>query len=506
MQRISSARFAVMISILAATMTAHALHAAPPDADPMAWSPPAKPPELRDAYSRDEYDTRFAAALEEIRQQIDAAKDWPDGLRIVYLWPRVDNATDVLKVGDIITKVDGGRPPPALPYMPGYGPDDCVVYSPASGQSRDVHDPNKLAQITWQKFPDRLHRYLRGKERDAKWDDAMLVAIAAGEAEIDDAPLAEMALHQAQLAGYRGDLLPVLSARLAQLQGRYTDAMALGWPSLNDRKKLPADPNDAHDLLTAVMRSAQMDFKLTAAEQLYRKFPNSIIFPGDQGDLNAKDIQRMVDRYLQSPRQPFPPPTERLQNIPTTEMAEEFHSIEGNSNPAQWAAWFLAHQKDGYFKLHGHTASIKLLPGLANLDAQVTFNFKSQIPGEDPTGHYMAVGLFDANSKDAKELLEVRVQSDGGIVIQGRPTRPMLITEMSPRPIADSPQKPGDIRITLIGQQVEVNVNGRRVYYGPAFSDEVNRRLGLWIMFMRINGETTSILWNRVDMEKEADE
>lgn len=447
--------------------------------DPMAW--PAEPaiPLLRALLPPAEYQRRFRAARAAIDVDLLARPDRPTEGELVYQVDPGSRAEQLgLRVGDIVTAMDGVLMEDRKSHAPVQGPRTLTFWSPRGGmrtvQADDTPRFGFFSQGGWR--PDQA--YARSAERDPRWDDAMLVA---GATFRDDPDLAETALQHAQQAGYEGRMLLPLAARIAFAECRFADCLAFGWQVLIKRGSV------GEELALILYKAALLDFKLDQAIELAQKYPGAIE--------NPEPIIELARSYRALPPDSSPSPIAMLSKLKRSPVVRlEGLNISNFMQATQALNQSSAEEfnKDGHLDLvipSEHQHPMGLSPGFANIAVTVKFDCRQTDDQATRFDRCVRVALFNVKSELPKYVLpsdaiDVEVTDDGIEVGAFGASKlhfracPPLLPERCRRTLC----------VVILHHRCEVTIDGRRIFYGPVLSDETKRQYNLFIQIVGLSG------------------
>ncbi len=320
-----------------------------------------------------------------------------------------------------------------------------------------------------------VQAYWNGKDRDPRWDSAMLVACIHCD---DDPPLAQSALAQAQQAGYHAWLLPALAARIAWRDWRFQDTLDFGTFAI----KL-APPDRAPIIARWMYGAAKADFKLQLAQGLSRQYPVAV-----QDDRPAlRKALRLVRSF--TPRQRLIPADAAAQMTSvdhSTELAT-FH-VDGSVDAPNQISQFI---NTGTLTLKAPAGQYQLFafkPTAPNVELSAHFHFK-------PVGHSddwdpsLNFGIVDLGTRNVAQI-KISLFPQGLIDFDG-PGPGVGISE-TPTPAWD---QDGTIRVLVIGPDVQVFIDNKMAFYGPIRAPADTRKLGFMIQGVGVRTSVTNVIW-----------
>ena len=382
--------------------------------DPMAWQSPAQMPAIKPILDPGDFQNRFQAALKQI---------------------------------DTTTLTDVG--PVQLP----------------PGQPIDIDQAWYPAQAYW-----------NGKDRDARWDSAMLVACVHCD---DDPALAQSALAQAQQAGFHGWLLPALAARIAWRDWRFQDTLNFGTFALK-----VAPPDRVPIIARWMYGAAKADFKLQLAQGLSRQYPVAV-----QDDRPALRRALRLARSF-SPRQRLLP-SDAVEQLTAVDHSGELATIHVDGSvdsPGQISKF----SDSGTLTLRAPPGQYQLFafgPTASNVELTAHFHFKPTAGKSDDWEPSLNFGIVDpAIPKLAQIKISLFPQ---GLVDFDGPGPGVGISE-TPAPAWD---QDGTIRILVIGPDVQVFIDGKMGFFGPIRAPADTRKLGFMVQGVGVHASVSNVSW-----------
>ena len=322
--------------------------------------------------------------------------------------------------------------------------------------------------------------YWHSPQRNAKWDQQMFVACSV----FDTKPsLAQAALQDAWQAGYKGWLVPALSARIAYNQWRFGDALNFGSFALADA---PADrkPIIARWMYGAAKANYKFDeaLRLAAAYQL----------------VDGDEITRLHDAvraYRAAGAAPRLDPLAQLSALSETDLSSrlELIHVRGSIKSPEQTNGF---KKTGRMVMQAPLNELQIFafgPQAANVELTAEFEFHAQGSKQNQEERSLTFGIVDPADKG-------ELQCDVSLFVNG-----MVDAEASGPSIGVSEfpppkwKKEGAIRIIVLGPDVEVFVDARRVYFGPIRARVEKRELGFMFRVSGVHGEISKVTWKKIE-------
>ena len=293
-----------------------------------------------------------------------------------------------MKIGDIITAIDQteliyqwspwGRKtvPQTLHYVTSKGESKSFTIQPGIVGIRNVS----------YRRPDLW--YIRHGQRNSKWDQYVLVALAT---QMSNPDLAETAWFYAFKEGYKEDVLSIWSSVfIAYYQG----APSLAWSRLKQLKKMKSKPPlilFPHEEYSIALANGNIADMYSILEK-YSSLSNAIIFH------TINDIKGLMQQVKHSPM-PKLPPTQQAENMKRVDIIQQSIALDSNYvSYNRFASFkegtpFRFKQSVGYFKdIYFGTKE-----PLHNAELKTTFTIK-KMPGESRFANVFVVGMVDKNS------------------------------------------------------------------------------------------------------------
>lgn len=464
--------------------------------DPMDWKPPVDPPDVRARYGDEAY--RKLAKAARAKVDLSALRD-PGrpfgGVLVQEVLP--DSPAELLGIhsGDILMAIDGTP-------IGSHGADQdmnaarngqaqqLTFWSPRAGQRTVTIQAGKIG-VRCYAGPRLAETYARSAQRDASWDDDMLVACST---YMTDPLLAETALFHARKAGFVGTLFTPLASRIAFNECQFADALAYGWPDWSASRKL------SRDTVKTYHTAALLGFKLEQALDLSKRYPLDL--PKDDA------VSAMVAAYRAMPKSNLSNPMAELENVRRT-RTHRYTAFAPNLDrtnvpESEWAASHLNDNQVMSLNVpSGSYASMLLVPGFANVSLAAHFDVHDSDRDDTGFGRAICFGLFDmTRSMDQGPMpvdaIKVTLLTDGpiGVAAFGLPETRFAL----PRPAAAGTRLEGTIHIVVLHNRCEVTLDdGRRIFYGPVTSDESKRRYGFFIQAVGVSGDVPPPVWERLE-------
>jgi hypothetical protein len=223
-------------------------------------------PKPRELLKGEVWSSRYAAALKKI-SRVELEKDMGPvfSLSVIYVVRNLQADQNGLKKGDCIAAFDGVpvRGISAVPFQRRGGRNRVEVWS-GNEKKTVTFEPGAMGLSFTERWCPEL-AYLRGNERNAAWDDLLLVA--AWEYATDP-ELAETALFHAHKAGYKGWMLPALMAVVSAWGNRPDLALAYGYLSYSTTPEHSLQP-----ILATTCGAALEECRLEVLRELTEKYP-----------------------------------------------------------------------------------------------------------------------------------------------------------------------------------------------------------------------------------------
>jgi len=431
--------------------------------DPLVRDVPAERPPLRELLTGKEFEARYAAAAAKLvdRQEWERSKAPVLGLRVIAVFPDAQVAGSVSS-GDVLARMDG-----VLLWGDAF-PDS------ESPRVLEYHSAAENASKTLRVLPGRLGvqpgihwrpelAYLRGRHRDPKWDDLVLVAIAGRGADPD---LAETALARAVAAGHPQDeVTDQIAAEIALLQNRPEVASAFAWFA-----EQALDPKTDSVSRLLLIRVALANHHLEDALRIVRTGP------GVLEDLKPAGLQRLIGLHKSRPEgeRALAAPSARAEGmfrdplVPRLLGGDRFSATRGV--PQLRAGGPLTMEaRTGHFQTRVFesaeptpdvdlTVEAAVTPDGSGLDHYLR-QFLLKLYPADPPEAAAADPLYDP------DLLAVAVSEFGEVRLQlGDSATEFRFVDPTVGGLTGGPCR---VRVARVGGQAEIFLNGHRVYYGP---------------------------------------
>ncbi len=462
--RAGATRQALGILLLAATLPAAAI--AEPSAiddpkDPMYWIPPKGKPAPRTVLAEEAFAPRFAAALKELDlAALEKSREPDRAVRVVGVTR--GGTADRLGIvfGDLILEVDGTpvTTPRQFNALRKKEP-QLLAWQTAAGTRKEGDiQPGKIG-IRSVSYDRPELRYLRGKNRNARWDREMVVALARYGRDPD---LAETCLARAAAAGCTGPVMDRAVLDVSYAQARYDAVMDQAWLMLQ------ADPK-SFDIAHLFANAALYSYKLPAACMMLERFPEMTPSLLTQRSVMEQLINE--HRALPPERRLAPPPSETARNKLRDDLllrAKPYGPPGGRP-----------HLPKDPFETHKMNFDSGLImtfgPPLDSLEIQLDFALHSRVLDEEENHlkeFRVRVGQYDGDDPvrgyKSHNVLTITFTVWRGITLQFAKIPSLYDEQTCPAPLAGFTLG-GDnvLRIIADAGRLEAFLNGRRLFYGP---------------------------------------
>jgi len=323
--------------------------------------------------------------------------------------------------------------------------------------------------------------YWHSDNRNAAWDDAMLMACSIWTTRPD---LAEAALARAQDAGYKGWILPALESRIALSELRWDDSVAYGCAAIDEA---PAEWKPI--IASWVFTTAMQDYKFELGQKLAGDY--SLVKPGDM-----KVVNKAVADYRARPSDPRLDPaaaiaaglqeidhTKRITHVP---VKDDFDAVRVKATLDNSGRAVLAPPP-------GHWQLAELGPPLVNVDLSLHFHFKANGAKHAGMDRDLTIGLVEPREKDV-DLCRVDLSVANEVL-------PAVYGMEADMPVVPAPDwaKDGTLRIIVLHQDMEILVDGQRYYYGPCRLAEDGRRIAFFLKVFDVNATVSQLSWKEID-------
>ena len=378
-----------------------------------------------------------------------------------------------MRVGDIITAVDQTeiiyqcstwnrkQIPQTLHYVTSKGESKSFTIEPGLVGVRHIS----------YRRPDLW--FIRHGQRNAKWDQYVLVAIAT---QISNPDLAETAWFYAFKEGYKKDVLSTWSSVfIAYYQGSPT----LAWNRLKELEKMAPKPplllfpREEYAIALANGNVADM----YAVLKKYNYLERGIIFHTEN------DIKGLMQQVKSSPM-PKVPPAQQAENMERVDILKE--SIALDSSHVSYNL-FSSFKKGTPFRFKQSVGSFKDIyfgtrEPVHNAELKTTFTIK-KMPGKSRFANMFAVGMVDKNSDSISQgpfpgLPELMVYFEcpgynlpnSNVLWIGYSKLNKFFAASAPRMKFDG-QQVHSLRMIKVGNAGEIFLDGRRIAYVPLQPD-----------------------------------
>lgn len=437
--------------------------------DPLVWEKPAAPPPFRPLLKDEEFTARRKKLLDALGELSVLEKSpLPEfGFRIVHVDSDGLAARLNLRVGDIIFKVDDHEL--RGPKFAGRDwRDRLECYSDRDRKNRTVSVQPGLLGIRLDRHARPELGYLRGTNRNPRWDRDVLTGIVAAESDPD---LAETAWNRALMAGYpRDSFCSVWGATLALAQGRPEVAADFAWFPLDEGRKARR-----FEQPLPLFRAAIANYKLREAVELARAFPDQFVDdPETLEALVAVHQARSADRKVVSP--PSVVAKSMLRENLLNRLVPLDYSTRIVFLPLLRGTGNLKFRLEAY---HKKAVWLGTPTPVRNVELHVRYRMAptSAAPAGDKR---VFVGLV--NPDVAPEEVERGGSPDEVLAVEAFVHNPLRISQGFPptnvwsddASLKTDGSATNDVRIVCVNGQAEIFVNDKRILYAPV-SDVVSR-------------------------------
>lgn len=472
--------------------------AAASQADPIEWRKPDKAAEFREVLKGNDYTLAFKQAASKIDIAALEKADQPiAGQRVLAVLPGTQAARIGLKVGDLVTMLDGAQVwehflrSPDQPQM--------MTFVDKAGTRRNAQiQPGMIginARFQWQAE----FEYLRGRARNPRWDKEVLVGILMRSSNPD---LAETALHHAVHAGLTPDqLIDGVGAEIALEQGRNDAALDFVWSALVEHDTRPAQLNP-----TVLYRAAIANYKLDVAAEVLNDYA------GAQSAEPAM-LRRLAKMHRARPVQErsLPAPSEQVAGLRRLDLAPVLEPAS-DLTPKEWKDVLMNGMsfQQVVHSSHFDLLAFKFNPAVRDMEAVVKLTIRPT--DNDKTEYARAVEVFlsdlSENRAESKFIGNVRKANQLYVGLHSETSnavQPIILSHSGisgttivfedPMIRLDGKQEI-ELRLLRIGGQGEVFVNGRRMLYVPI--DEKIDNLGFTLKIIGMTVEVKELHLNKL--------
>lgn len=455
------------VGVLLACLAIHGSSARGAEAvDPLVRSIPSQRPPLRELLMGEQYETRYAAAVKKLG---DWSK-WSDsqapvlGMRLNGVFPG-GQVQGVVEPGDVLTHFDGkllwGDSIPVDEQ-----PHELKYYSAAANALRTMRlQPGKLGVeplLSWR--PELL--YLRSKNRDPAWDELMLVGIMNRGVDPD---LAETVLARAVRAGHPQDeVTDQIAAEIALMQNRPAVASEFAWFA-----EQALDPQSDAVSRLLLFRVAIANYHLEDALRLVEHQAEML------EELHPAALKQLIALHKSRPEgeRALPPPSERAHAMYADPLIPR---LMGSDRPAAVTGIPLL-RKGEPLKLDAPTAYTQTYlfePAEATPNLDFTTEFSGTPDGTALNVQlrwlYVALHAQGATTESSDplyrdEMVKLAISEFGDVqLLFGNTQDQFTFIDPSASGLSGESHR---LRVVRVGGQVEVFLNGHRIYYGPVPDD-----------------------------------
>jgi len=472
--------FLILICLFAALLGRAGESPAP--VDPMLWTPPAELPTPRECVPLEKYTPDVAKVLTGVRKKRAEFAPLPDRAMLIH-WVNKNSPAEKLNIkpGDFLLKVDGAA---VVSYeefsaQRKEAPQKFTLFTPGRGE-REIDVPAGKVGISFSDWR-RLQPIVFDLPRDPKWNEHLQNAEQIFPQRMD---LVETALFHAVKAGCPFDArLQTVLARVALSDLRYGDAMALSRAAIN-----APEVNDAAEIF---MRAALADYKLPAAiEAIERNMSLSY------EKRRLPELQKLVARHSSLP------PNQRERLSPRAQADALFWDplvprakvVEYARDTAEkFIAWLDEWTEMPFDSTTRELQNFSFGPEVSNV--RIAFEFSMRETNVDSGEKHLAVGVVDMDREArcvGQTILDHRWRNwkidkpapgaSGFILNQVsalfRPGSAQVVSWMPGQSVELSesvgidPNETNAFEMIVWNGQVEMTLNGKRLYYGPLDQDK----------------------------------
>ncbi len=407
------------------------------------------------------------------------------GALIVAVAPGQQGSRLGLRPGDIITRLDGRIVPCDQAFMDRRkaGPQTVTVWSEGSGERDVALAPGRIGINSGDTWDERL-AYLRSPGRDPAADLDLLLAYDAIECQPCDVRLCETALaRSAKASGATWPWLRV-ACQLELAQGRFDDALRWGRLALAAGSDEAVRAHCAWLLYIVATRGGH----LQEARDLLDAQPYAVAVNG----IGEAGAQREVLDGLLASAKAFPGAGGLPLASPTLAALREpvggFTALDAVSAP------FAAALNAGSGSLpagllHGGRTQMVLGPACRNGVLSGAVSFPAQDPVDQSVSHQCWIALWDAQAGQGRAIATVDLAANG--CVYAVPDR----VASFPVPLGVPPGTATHaFRLGVVGQRLQVQVDGIDVLIAPVGMDPAQRQLGVAIT-MQNGGVVSELVW-----------
>lgn len=458
---------AAALGLLALAGVAAAQEAASEFPDPLVRVAPTERPPLRELLTGDEFVARFDAA----RERLGDWSSWESsrapviGMRVAGVFVR-SPLRDRVQTGDVFIRVNDqllwGDSTPFSDEQR-----ELQFYSSARNaiETTTVPAGKYGVQLVPDWRPELL--YLRSEHRGPKWDELMLAAI---HSRGFDPELAETALARAVAAGHpRDSLTAQIGAEIALMQNRPQVASDFAWFA---EQAFEPDSDAVHPML--LLRVALANYHLSEALGLVQSAA------GVLGDLHPAALQRLIDLHQSRPeaQRAVPPPSVLTEGryrdplLPRLIGSDRLSAVRYLPRFVNGEALQMVAETAHYL-----TWTFETVDSAPDFDVRLEF---SATADGTQLNEYLRWFYLKANAVQhpltaeidplyRQEAAMIAVSEMGDVrLLFGNTQAELHLIDPS---VDGLTGRSYSTRILRAGGQMEIYLNGHRIYFGPATED-----------------------------------
>jgi hypothetical protein len=355
------------------------------------------------------------------------------------------------------------------------------VWSAANKELKLVSLPVGKLGIRSREYWRLDRRYVQTLPKGQLPSDEMLVATQCFAALPD---VAESALANAKSDGEHRPMLDATAAMIALNDYRYDDSLAFAEAAMKE------DPQYAWAMAEIARNCAIHDFRWKLAVDLVNQFPHCINDAQEQAGTEQM-MEDAIREFEQLPADEMPNPVQAFSTLPFASHKLDFKLFDVDP-PDALKQFSQELQKKGKLSFNvpdGHYYDLCIGPGAANADLGVTCRLRATDKIQSEWGKLIELELLDSQSK--KRILGLWIYYNFEVQIR-LGDQEFLTMDLSKELAA---KKPFTIRMSAVGNRMEIDLNDRRIFYGPLLADETARQLAVHAHFQGMSGSLADVAW-----------